>query len=322
MNGSLAVVALLILASSLVNLHAADGGTESPTAPAVHAKTKALKAKARRPVWASDAGVDEQGDWADLRVGSVTQRMRFIPAGTFTMGCSTAEAKVCLAMFMEQSGAVSPGLSYFDNSQQHQVTLTSPFWLADSPVTQELWKEVMGTEPSDHKGAGRPVENVSWNVGQAFFSATNARIVGLRAFFPTEAQWEYACRAGTTTAAYGQPDDIAWYAGNGGKTTHRVKQKLPNAWGLYDMLGNVHEHVADFVYRYTGAAQTDPTGGSSEGTNKMKMLRGASFSTGAYNIRAAWRGNATGDAGWNELGLRMCAPYDNSAPRKHRAPKD
>ena len=154
-----------------------------------------------------------------------------------------------------------------------QVRISRGFWMGKYEVTQGEWEAVMGSNPSRFKSCGGdcPVEQVSWNDVQEFIGKLNARSGGRPYRLPTEAEWEYAARAGTTTDTYAGDitvpggDDpvvnrIAWYRSNSGGTTHRVGQKAPNAWGLYDMLGNVYEWVQDRYGRYPGGTVTDPVG--------------------------------------------------------------
>jgi formylglycine-generating enzyme required for sulfatase activity len=153
----------------------------------------------------------------------------------------------------------------------HQVTLTKAFYLGRYEVTQAQWVAKMGSNPSGGQGqpdsASRPVENVRWDTIQSYLNATGFRL-------PTEAEWEYACRAGTQTPYYdGSTDDstlgnLAWYRLSSGVRTHPVGGKAPNGFGLYDMLGNVWECVNDWMGAYPGGAQTDPTGPAG-GTNRV-----------------------------------------------------
>jgi len=145
----------------------------------------------------------------------------------------------------------------YDGSQ-HQVTLTKGFWMSKTEVTQAQWKSVMENNPSYFKGDDLPVESVSWDDCQKFCQKTGLQL-------PTEAQWEYACRAGSTGkyAGTGNLDEMGWYSGNSGQKTHPVGTKQPNAWGLYDMHGNVWEWCADWYGDYPSGAVTDPEGSSS-----------------------------------------------------------
>ena len=190
------------------------------------------------PEWADQVGSDRLGTYADVAISpkrraadDVLIRFRLIPAGEFLMGSPPDEE------------------GRFDREgPQHLVRLSKAFWMADAPCTQDLYEAIVGSNPSGFKGATRPVEKVSWSDAQEFLEALNQKR-GLKLTLPTEAQWEYACRAGTTAPRYGPIDEIAWYINNSGGETHPVRQKQPNPWGLYDMLGNV----------YVSGAKTGPT---------------------------------------------------------------
>jgi formylglycine-generating enzyme required for sulfatase activity len=154
----------------------------------------------------------------------------WIVPGTFVMGSPLSEAD-------RDSDEV-----------QHTLTLTQGFWISDHETTQAEYQLVMGSNPSFRKGESLPVETVSWNDAVAYCQKltererAGGRITAQQAYrLPTEAEWEYAVRAGTTGARYGELDAIAWHGGNSGNQTHPVKQKAANAWGLHDMMGNVSE---------------------------------------------------------------------------------
>ena len=225
----------------------------------------------RVPSWAQDWGWDDFGAWTTFHVGEVEQRMRWIPPGSFLMGSPE-----------EEEGR-------FDREgPQHQVQLTRGFWLFDTPCTQALWQAVMENNPSGFKEASRPVETVSWQDCQQFMSTLSEQLLGLRLQLPTEAQWEYACRAGTTTARYDDDlDAIAWYRDNSNGETHPVKQKRPNAWGLYDMLGNVDEWCLDGLRTYTTRRQVDPLGPITTGA--VRAFRGGYWRWVAQSVRSAYR---------------------------------
>lgn len=223
------------------------------------------------PPWASAWGQDAYGPWCAFRVGKVEQRMRWIPPGHFMMGSPE-----------EEEGR------WDDEGPQHEVQLIQGFWLFDTPCTQALWHAVMGMNPSEFKGENRPVENVSWEDCQGFLTAFNRKLPELALALPSEAQWEYACRAGTITARYQEDvDAIAWYSQNSHSETHDVSQKLPNAWGLYDMLGNVWECCQDGWYRYTDTAAVDPVGAAEVGADRV--IRGGGWSDSARLVRSACR---------------------------------
>jgi formylglycine-generating enzyme required for sulfatase activity len=186
---------------------------------------------------------------------------------------------------------------------QHRVILTKGFWLFDTPVTQGLWMACGLENRSEFQdeGARRPVENVSWSETQGFLTVLAQRIGfgDLQPALPTEAQWEYACRAGTMTPYSFGPElspALANYRESGIKETSMVGAYRPNNWGLYDMHGNVWEWCADEQRDYQDAPATGPCGAldSKEGS---RVIRGGSWSDGTRNVRAACRF-------WHEPGLR------------------
>ena len=204
----------------------------------------------------------------------------WIPPGEFMMGSPE-----------DESGR------YNDESPQHLVRFASGFWMQTTPVTQAQWQAVMGNNPAYFKSVGSdaPVERVSWNDVQEFIQKLNSTTKETQFRLPTEAEWEYACRAGSTTAyCFGDDESLleqyAWYDKNAGDTTHPVGQLTPNAWGLYDMHGNVWEWCADWQGDYPSGAVTDPTGPTSFGA--FRALRGGAWFSYARNCRAAYRWRA------------------------------
>ncbi|MCI0734135.1 MAG: formylglycine-generating enzyme family protein, partial [Methylococcaceae bacterium] len=211
----------------------------------------------RKPEWADDFGVDENGIYAVFRFRNVAQTLRWIPPGSFRMGSPENEP--------ERS----------DDETPHEVVLTRGFWLADTTCTQALWEAVMGDNPSYFKGRDRPVETVRWEDTQAFLEKINSGVPGLALRLPTEAEWEYACRAGTATPFWfgGQiaPEQVNYngnypYAG-GAKGRYRqetvaVKSLPCNPWGLYEMHGNVWEWCQDWYGGYDVEGIVDPAGPS------------------------------------------------------------
>jgi formylglycine-generating enzyme required for sulfatase activity len=149
-----------------------------------------------------------------------------------------------------------------DERPIHRVQITKSFEIGKYEVTQAQWQTVMGSNPSTMKGDNRPVETISKAEAEDFLNKLNARNDGYHYRLPTEAEWEYAARAGSKVPYAGSLDDIAWYAGNSGDETHPVGTKKPNAWGIYDMQGNVREWVADWYSGnyYSSSPATDPTG--------------------------------------------------------------
>ncbi len=209
-----------------------------------------------------------------IRDNASNIEMLLVPPGSFMMGCSASDLAAC----------------WSDEFPVHEVTLTQATYVGRTEVTQAQWQAVTGYNPSAFSGQpDNPVEMVSWNTIQGFLSQTGLRL-------PTEAEWEYSCRAGTTTAFYnGSTDDatlttLAWYyyntcVGGTGCTTHPVAGKLPNALGLYDILGNVWEWCSDWHGDYSASSVTDPTGPSS---GSYRVARGGSlYNTSAW-CRAAW----------------------------------
>ncbi|HRD91241.1 MAG TPA: formylglycine-generating enzyme family protein, partial [Accumulibacter sp.] len=238
--------------------------------------------------WASATGSDEYGRWAEIDLAGVRQRFRWIAPGSFLMGSPASEAQ------------------RYDDEVRHLVTLPRGFWLADTACTQELWQAVRGSNPSDLANDARnPVENVSWNDVQSFIGQLNRRIPGLHARLPSEAEWEYACRAGTTTPfSFGDditPEQVNYdgrYPYAGGATglyrgrTVPVGSLPPNAWGLHEMHGNVWEWCADWYGRYPAGEQIDPRGPE---TGDARVLRGGSWHSDGRNVRSANRyGNEPG----------------------------
>ncbi len=241
------------------------------------------------PAWASAWGEDEFGIYAEIVVAEVAQRCRWMRPGKFLMGLPEGEE----------------GWPESERPQ-HEVTLTG-FWLADTACTQALWRAVMGENPSQFQDdLMNPVETVSWDDCAGFFAKLNALVPGLDAGFPSEAQWEYACRAGTVTAySFGESItheqvhfDQGWQKGK----TVPVASLPANPWGLYEMHGNVWEWCSDWYGPYTAEPQTDPEGPAG-GTGRV--LRGGSWFHGARDLRSALRrGNDPGRRG-DDIGLRV-----------------
>jgi formylglycine-generating enzyme required for sulfatase activity len=292
------------------------------------------------PGWADGWGEDRQfGPFVILELprpgggAPVRQRWRWVPPGSFIMGSPPDE----------------PGRDD-DEGPAHWVTLTRGYWIADTPCTQAFWEAVMGGNPSRFLDPLRPVEQVSWDEVQVFLERLNSRVPGLQAALPTEAQWEYACRAGSQTALYpangssgkivilddrNAPalDPIAWYGGNSGVDfeldngldsarwpqkqyphrragTRRVAEKLPNAWGLYDMLGNVWEWCADGKRKYASQAMVDALG-PLEGVGS-RCVRGGSWNNGARHVRCAFRYGLPPGYRREYLGFRLVRVQDRS----------
>jgi len=189
----------------------------------------------------------------------------------------------------------------------YPVTLSRPFYLGTYQVTQAQWTAIMATNPSKFKGDNRPVERVSWNDCQEFIRKLNSKEGTDKYRLSTEAEWEYACRAGTTTRfCFGDDETMlsqcAWFTKNSANETHPVGQKKANAWGLYDMHGNVWEWCQDWYGGYTKSAVTDPSG---SGSGSFRVLRGGCWSDNAKCSASAYRyGNVPGYRRGN-LGFRL-----------------
>jgi len=222
----------------------------------------------------------------DEWVNTIGMRLVWIPPGRFKMG----------------SGDDDPEAGS-DEKPQHEVVLTRGFWMGKYPVTQAEWQDVMGENPSTNIGTYRPVHNVSWNDCQEYCRRVTALEGGAPYRLPTEAEWEYACRAGTTAPRYGDVDLVAWHGGNSGGEVHDVGQSKGNRWGLYDMLGNVWEWCQDCwsAYPCTYRMVTDPNNGSGD----LRVLRGGSWDDLAGRCRSANRSRGAPDFRLVSLGLRL-----------------
>jgi formylglycine-generating enzyme required for sulfatase activity len=211
-----------------------------------------------------------------------------IPAGTFLMGFPAKER-----------GRLS-------NETQHTVTLSS-FAMMTTEVTQAQWQALMGSNPSSFKGDNRPVEGVSWNAVRAFIAQLNQKDPGKGYRLPTEAEWEYACRAGSTSRwCFGDDEKVleeyAWYGANSGKQTHPVGQKKANAWGLFDMHGNVWEWCQDWYGDYSSGVQRDPRGPKS---GSSRVYRGGRWAGNAQNLRCSFRNGRNPTLSDCSLGFRL-----------------
>lgn len=211
--------------------------------------------------------------------------MLLVPAGIFLMGCS-------------QGWEGSPCHDF--DLPDHQVTITQAYYLGRYEVPQYTWQSVMGTNPATIRFLSNPVETVSWSDVQAFLAATGMRL-------PTEAEWEYACRAGTTTPLYNGPngslDAIAWSIFNTGGSPRPCGSKQPNALGLHDMIGNVWEWVQDYYGAYRPEAQQDPTG-PAKGTDRA--IRGGSAVDGWTGyLRSSARRTQSPDVAESFTGFRV-----------------
>lgn len=267
----------------------------------------------RAPAWASAWGEDVHGPWVELHLGArkaagaggsaalaaqggAVQRFRWIPPGVARLGSPKGEWG-----------------RWADDWAPTPWRLREGFWLADTPCTCALWAEVMGGEVGD--APARPRVHVSWEDAHAFLAALRARDPGLAFELPSEARWEYACRAATETSTYAGEvrsekdaervlDGIAWWAGNADEHAMPVATKSPNVWGLYDMLGNVLEWCED-AWDDGGAPRLDAQGPLPADMGARRVLRGGSWSNDARLVRAAYRSAYHPVARLADVGFRL-----------------
>ena len=231
----------------------------------------------------------------------IIKEMVKCPAGSFEMGSPSGE------------------LGRYGGEKQHHVTISKSFYIAKYPVTQAQYKAVMGNNPSHFKGDNNPVECVSWFKAKEFCDKLNevtgsTRPAGYKFDLPTEAQWEYACRAGTTTSLnsgknitseYGRCsnlDEVGWYHENSEMNTYPVGLKKPNVWGIYDMHSNVWEWCSDWYGEYPSGISTDPEGPVN---CSHRVYHGGSWCSLPRVCRSALRGGSTPGVEYYALGFRI-----------------
>jgi formylglycine-generating enzyme required for sulfatase activity len=204
----------------------------------------------------------------------------WIPAGKFTEGCSPGDNQC-----------------YEDEFPDRKITLTKGFWLGDTEVTQAAYQKIMGKNPSWFKGANLPAEEMTWDDADGYCSAIGGRL-------PTEAEWEYAARAGTTEPRYGDLDKVAWYYGNAGLKSHPVGLKEPNAFGLHDMLGNVLEWTHTWYTVQLSQETTDPQGPGEYTFAEFKSLKGGSWWDVPKLVRSSFRSRIEPEHTDRNIGFR------------------
>lgn len=222
-------------------------------------------------------------------VNGVSFEMVHVEGGTFSMGATSEQGNE----------------AYSNEMPVHSVTLNS-YYIGKTEVTQALWQAVMGSNPSNFKGADLPVECVSWNDCQEFIQKLN-RLTGRNFRLPTEAEWEFACRGGNNSRGYQYSgsdyiDNVAWYCDNSGDETHPVATKSPNELGIHDMSGNVWEWCSDWYDKYSSGAQTNPKGPYD---GSYRVYRGGGWDYNARNCRSSNRCNFIPAYRYYRLGLRL-----------------
>ena len=270
-----------------------------------------------RPPWAQEFGRDIHGLYADADIAGATQRFRWIVPGEFLMG--------------------SPGTE-LERDPQHVVRLTEGFWLAETACSQAVWAAVMGSNPSRFKDDPQnPVEQVRWGDVQDFLQKVGDLLPVVAAELPTEAEWEYACRAGTVSPfnwGYGITPAQANYDGTHyspytfdrttGEYRHKtvpVKSFAPNAWGLYQMHGNVWEWCADAMRPYDGEAQENPRGETGDAVDAPRVVRGGSWDGEPRRLCAAFRHQRRRDGRNDTLGFRFSLRSTSPAGGAERLPE-
>jgi formylglycine-generating enzyme required for sulfatase activity len=246
------------------------------------------------------AAPETKPDTVNLDLGQgVSLSLARLPAGKFLMGSPKGD----MGAANDESDRAP------NNPAQHEVTLSKPFLIGVTEITQEQYQQVTGTNPSHFKGADLPVDSVSWEDATRFCKMLSDK-TGKVVRIPTEAEWEYACRAGSTTRYFhgDDPDseelaDHAWYEVNAGRKTHPVGLKKPNAWGLCDMGGNLWEWCQDFYAGpYEDKSVTDPKGPAAGG---IRILRGGCWETGRLSCRSTNRGGMIPGRATSRFGFRV-----------------
>lgn len=255
--------------------------------------------------WAAEWGEDRYGLYQVLQYKDASYTFRWIPKGRFMMGSSENEQ------------------GRYEWEDYHQVTLSQGFWLGETPVTQAFYKAITGNNPSYFKGAALPVDQVSWNDAQGFIKMVDSFHPSLKVRLPWEAEWEYACRAGSSTAFYwgdeisldlanyrGTWDDFEYWVESAKRATTSVKSYPCNAWGLYDMHGNVWEWCEDVWDSSLGIEATiapirSTASGQPENGALDRVLRGGSWVNFGRLVRSAFRYNRAPSFRYSYFGFRL-----------------
>lgn len=259
-----------------------------------------LETAAKTPVKTDSAGRIILGSISDSGTGAakpapkpglivrnqIEMELVYVPAGSFMMGWPKG---------------------FVTDKPVHEVTIQAGFYIGRYEVTQAEWQQVMGNNPSGFKGDNLPVEVVSWDDAQSFIGKLNGQGEGFKYRLPSEAEWEYACRAGTTGDYAGDVNEMAWFSANSGLRTHAVGGKRPNAWGLADMHGNVWEWCADYYHESYNGAPTDGSAWLTGGETKYRVVRGGAWNVNHLGLRSSHRSKGWQDYRSNLVGFRVVA---------------
>ncbi len=291
-----------------------NGDRQAGTPPLAIAPFGVDEAKQHQQAWAEYLGLPVEKE-VQLP-GEAKMTFILIPPGEYEMGTSKADRQR-LFEYAQEAGDEHVMATLAEEFPQHRVRITRPFYLASTETTQQQWEAVTGENPSRWKDdPQQPVDQISWDESREFAARLNAHLgaKGLTIRLPTEAQWEYACRAGTTTdwiTGDHQVDvpAVAWVLDARGRMTHPVGTKKPNAWSLYDVHGNAHEWVADyFSLDYYEQSPTDDPTGPAEGSERV--YRSGCQSNEVIRCRSATRNHAAPDHTTRYLGVRLAMSID------------
>ncbi|MGD1153113.1 MAG: formylglycine-generating enzyme family protein [Syntrophales bacterium] len=236
-----------------------------------------------------------------------------IAASSFVIDAAAQDKSFTSPIIGAKFVLIPGGTFMMGDAVLHQVVISKPYYMQVTEVTQGQWRKVMGSNPSMFNTCGDdcPVENISWVDVQEFIRRINQKEGVNKYRLPTEAEWEFACRAGSVTkdAPGGKEDEFgnyAWYDANSERKTHPVATKKPNAWGLYDMHGNVSEWCQDWYDDYPGDAVTDPKGPSS---GQHKVMRGGSWLGSTVTLRSTFRSEDYPVVRSNDIGFRLVRDF-------------
>jgi formylglycine-generating enzyme required for sulfatase activity len=270
----------------------AGPATTKPAAPA----TGTTSATGPASVTGAGSAMPANPSPGATMVNSVGMKLIYIPPGQFRMG----------------SGPAEPGRH--DDETAHDVKITRGFWIAPTEVTQAQWQKVMGFNRSEPKGDNLPANKLSWPQAVDFCRKLS-QAEGPTYRLPTEAQWEYACRAGSGGPySGGQLDEVAWHMDNSDEKPHEVAGKKPNAWGLHDMHGNAAEWCRDLYQRDLGSAPVVDPAGPAEGAGGARVVRGGSWGHFARACRSAARASFNPAYPLERVGLRVIIGPQSPSP--------